>query len=185
MLAQLHSLAIRYASSMLVMLGLGAVLPAEAAFANHAPLTHTAYRGVQWARTAHAFRPVEAARILRGAPMPVRRDSGVVHTRSWLPQRRAGARKAVPITRGQELGLRFRPDERESPYAVPAPYAGDAPGDAAARDLQSQFRPIEKKHRRTYEEMQAENVQPVPMPAPILPYPSLPPPPAFVPFWPN
>ena len=42
--------------------------------------------------------------------MAAKRDSG----NDLFAAARSGARKAVPITRGQDLGLRFRPDERES-----------------------------------------------------------------------
>jgi hypothetical protein len=91
---------------------------------------------------------------------------------------RAGARKAVPITRGQELGLRFRPDERASPYD-----RSGAPGDelAPAQDfseLHSQFRPARKRRKQSYEELQAEQLGPQPVPGPVMPYPTLPMPPA-------
>jgi hypothetical protein len=104
-------------------------------------------------------------------------------------QERAGARKAVPVTRGQDLGLRFRPDERASPYGqveIPGVQGGAA---ASAPDLQSQFRPTEPRRKRTYEELQAESAaeqQPPPIgPAPR--FPGLPPPlpsyPPLVPPW--
>jgi hypothetical protein len=94
---------------------------------------------------------------------------------------RTGSRKAVPITRGQELGLRFRPDERD-------PYAG-APAFPAEPNRQPtfgaddpQFRPVQKRRKPTYEELQAEQaasqspVQPPPQYGPGLP-PTLPLPP--------
>ena len=58
---------------------------------------------------------------------------------------RAGARKAVPITRGQELGLRFRPDERASPYGQSVmPHDGGA-ADRYSEQLHSQFRPAPRR----------------------------------------
>lgn len=97
---------------------------------------------------------------------------------------RAGARKAVPVTRGQELGLRFRPDEGESPYGqVISPQSGPS-RESYSTDLQSQFRPTEKRRKRTYEETQPEELQPPPMMAPLMPYPMLPPPlPGYGPGW--
>ena len=91
--------------------------------------------------------------------------------------RRAGARKAVPITRGQELGLRFRPDDRASPYAQPGAASPQpaSPYGAAQQDLQSQFRPLAPRRKPTYEELQAETAPARPqMPAPLMPYPALP-----------
>jgi len=93
---------------------------------------------------------------------------------------RAGARKAVPITRGQELGLRFRPDERESPYGRgSAAPQGNAGSGGYAPELHSQFRPLRPQRRPTYEELQAGSgsAQSVPMqalPYPMMPAPSLP-----------
>lgn len=89
---------------------------------------------------------------------------------------RAGARKAVPITRGQDLGLRFRPDERESPYgqAVAPPSAGGS--DAFSSELHSQFRPTRPKRKPTYEELQAGDASP-PQMVPAMPYPMMPTPP--------
>jgi hypothetical protein len=96
---------------------------------------------------------------------------------------RAGSRKAVPVTRGQELGLRFRPDENASPYAQPgfAPSDTGRPGSDA---LQSQFRPIPKRRKPTYEELQSE-MAPPPQPgvAPMMPYPlGVPPLPGYGPY---
>lgn len=91
---------------------------------------------------------------------------------------RAGARKAVPITRGQELGLRFRPDERASPYdrsGLPADGVKSAEDFA---DLHSQFRPARSRRKPTYEELQADNLREQSMPGPAMPYPTMPIPPA-------
>jgi hypothetical protein len=112
--------------------------------------------------------------LARMAPSPV------------SPDVRAGARKAVPVTRGQELGLRFRPDESDSSYGevlVPPATGGTETSSPA---LQSQFRPVQKRRKPTYEELQAETMPPEPpLPAPILPYPTIaPPPPGFGPGWP-
>ena len=94
-------------------------------------------------------------------------------------QQRAGARKAVPVTRGQELGLRFRPDERESPYGAPmVPPTG---AESFAPELQSQFRPAPKRRKPSYEELQAEDRTPQPPLNPIMPPPMIVPPPMPVP----
>ena len=87
---------------------------------------------------------------------------------------RSGIRKAVPVTRGQELGLRFRPDDRASPYTQPDAWSGTAsspPGSAAA--LQSQFRPLPARRKPTYEEMQERFGEPASPQVPRLPYPPL------------
>ena len=100
---------------------------------------------------------------------------------------RSGARKAVPITRGQDLGLRFRPDERDSNdgYVV-APQGGVA-NHPFQSDEHTQFRPAPAKRRRTYEELQAESATPQPLTPPPLPYPMMPAPPmpAYQPYFPH
>ena len=91
---------------------------------------------------------------------------------------RAGARKAVPITRGQELGLRFRPDERASPYDQShLPADGVTPSEGFA-ELHSQFRPARPKRKPTYEELQADDLREQIGPGPAMPYPGMPMPPA-------
>ena len=123
------------------------------------------------------------APALRGRVSP-----DVHYLRSPWPQRagqaplianpRAGMRKAEPATRGQELGLRFRPDERESPYygqSAPPP-AGEG-GYAPSSESQAQFRPTPRRRKQTYEEMQSEASPVGPPVAPLLPYPSMSPPP--------
>jgi hypothetical protein len=93
-------------------------------------------------------------------------------------QERAGARKAVPVTRGQDLGLRFRPDERASPYGQAGVPDGQRGPIAAEPDLQSQFRPTQPRRKRTYEELQAEQAPDrLPPVGPMMPYPALPAPP--------
>ena len=87
---------------------------------------------------------------------------------------RAGARKAVPITRGQELGLRFRPDERASPYNQADVPRVDTGSGAYSDQLQSQFRPTSRKRKPTYEELQAERAAVPPPIGPAAPYPMLP-----------
>ena len=96
----------------------------------------------------------------------------------------------MPITRGQDLGLRFRPDERETPYAqTPAPYdAGAATGYPS--ELHSQFRPLKQRRKPTYEELQAEQQPPQPVARPAMPYPVMPVPPiptlpGYGPYWPR
>lgn len=90
------------------------------------------------------------------------------------PTARAGWRKASPITRGQDLGLRFRPDERAPAYGeVIAPGGGQA----EPRE-QANFRPLAPRRKPTYEELQAREQTPEPWrpPMPPAPYPVLPPP---------
>jgi hypothetical protein len=98
----------------------------------------------------------------------------------FLRSDRAGARKAVPITRGQDLGLRFRPDERDplsSPNYPQAP-TGEGYRDNFELPAGTQFRPTSKKRKRTYEEIQAESrVDDRDLPG--LSYPGLPMPPVF------
>jgi hypothetical protein len=86
---------------------------------------------------------------------------------------RAGSRKAVPVTRGQELGLRFRPDDNASPYSQPG-FAPTDTGQPGSDALQSQFRPIPKRRKPTYEELQSDMTPAPPQGlAPIMPYPML------------
>jgi len=90
--------------------------------------------------------------------------------------KRAGARKAVPITRGQDLGLRFRPDERDSPYGQSEMPPSGGGADAFPSELHSQFRPTRPKRKLTYEELQAGSTSP-PQVVPAMPYPMMPTPP--------
>ena len=97
---------------------------------------------------------------------------------------RAGARKAVPVTRGQELGFRFRPDERD-PIAGQT-YPGRAERGAGGRFTSpdnSQFRPLPKARRRTYEDIQAESRAAQPPLPPSTPFPTLPMPPVGPGYW--
>ena len=100
---------------------------------------------------------------------------------------RAGARKAVPVTRGQELGLRFRPDERESPYGQGVAPQGSVGTEGYASELHSQFRPRQPRRKPTYEELQAESASRTPMQGPAMPYPMMPAPPMppYLRGWPN
>jgi hypothetical protein len=101
---------------------------------------------------------------------------------------RASARKAVPVTRGQDLGLRFRPDERASPYSQPTgSQYGGSPGTFPA-DVHSQFRPMRPKRKPTYEEIEARSQAAQPAPRPPMGYPMMPVPPlpgygAYPPAW--
>jgi hypothetical protein len=110
------------------------------------------------------------------------RASGRTSSRAWLPDitsGRKGSRKALPITRGQELGMRFRPDDRD-----PVQGSARGPGNAGV-PAQAQpdvaFRPVPRRNRPTYEELEAERqggTPPPPMPGgvPMLPgSPVLPP----------
>lgn len=102
--------------------------------------------------------------------------------------KRAGGRKAVPLTRGQELGLRFRPDERDAAYGQPATPPTGSFSDSYQSELHSQFRPTQSRRKMTYEELQAETASPQPMVGPAMPHPLMPPPlPGYGGgrFWPN
>lgn len=101
---------------------------------------------------------------------------------------RSGARKAVPITRGQDLGLRFRPDERESANGYVMTPQGGITNNPFQSDEQTQFRPTPAKRKRTYEEMQAEteapqSLMPPPLPYPMMPAPPMPPYQQYFPHW--
>lgn len=97
-------------------------------------------------------------------------------------------RKAVAISRGQDLGSKFRPDERlgSGGYEVLMPSTGEVV--SPEPDLQSRFRPIEKRRKR-YEETEAgrESQRQLQLPPPLMPYPALPMPasPYNPGFWPN
>ena len=143
------------------------------------------------------FRPLGRADELNTAPRraaPSQLRSQRAAGANWgarLPDitaPRTGTRKAVPVTRGQELGLRFRPDERDplqgrvAPSA-PAPGALGDPADSPA------FRPLKRRARPTYEALEnerraAESMSAPPMAYPgLLPPPSLPPPRGVPPVW--
>ena len=90
---------------------------------------------------------------------------------------RVGARKAMPIKRGQELGLQFRPDRREP---MQGNYLEPQPNQPFSNDSQSQFRPLASRRKPTYEELESQR-QAVGQPAPAAPFgyaPLQPPPPA-------
>jgi len=118
------------------------------------------------------FRPL--SRADDKAAFPVRRpqassprSSGRTAMQLRLPDitdGRKGSRKAMPITRGQELGLRFRPDKRD-PVQGPA---GALPGTGARSQVgaDTAFRPVTPGVRPSYEELQAQRqggVMPPPM----------------------
>ena len=126
------------------------------------------FRGVT--RSGDAVTPRARAQATPGAASRRAMDAMIFDPR-------AGARKAVPITRGQELGLRFRPDENASPYAQPGQASGrpTQPFGPVEAELQSQFRPVTPRRKPTYEELQAESAPVRPrMHAPAMPYPALP-----------
>lgn len=144
-------------------------------------------------QAAQAGTPGLFAQVDR-APRPAASHGGLRRSSppSWRPRtsasplhgaERAGSRKAVPVTRGQELGLRFRPDDNASPYAQPG-FAPTDPARPGLDALQSQFRPIPKRRKPTYEELQSE-MAPAPQPgvAPMMPYPlGAPPLPGYGPY---
>jgi len=140
----------------------------------------------QWGPRATLGQPV-FRQVRPDTPVPratsyarARYDAGrpARHAGAGREQARAGARKAVPVTRGQELGLRFRPDDRDPAYgpSLSTPHSPDAHGEETGA-LHSQFRPVERRRRPTYEELQQEQAT-VPSPvAPVMPYPMMTPPP--------
>lgn len=136
------------------------------------PLTQTEHRDVESAQQ----------RALRSSSEPHRRSAGV-----WAPssrsggaglirEERTGARMAVPIVRGGELGLKFRPDERADSQGQPTSSHAQNPG-ILDSDLHSNFRPIRPSRKPTYEELYVapQSLQPVPAaPYPMMPVPPMP-----------
>lgn len=113
-----------------------------------------------------------------------KRDSG----NDLFAATRSGARKAVPITRGQDLGLRFRPDERESADGYVVTPQGGITNNPFQSGEQTQFRPAPTRRKRTYEELQAEteapqSLAPPPLPYPMMPAPPMPPYQQYFPHW--
>ena len=113
-----------------------------------------------------------------------KRDSG----NDLFAAARSGARKAVPITRGQDLGLRFRPDERESADGYVVTPQGGITNNPFQSGDQTQFRPAPARRKRTYEELQAEteapqSLAPPPLPYPMMPAPPMPPYQQYFPHW--
>lgn len=106
----------------------------------------------------------------------VPRAANAVERRARLPDitdGRSGARKAVPVQRGQELGLRFRPDDRETLYGE-YPQAGIVGG--TTEGSQQPFRPIAPRRKPTYEELEAQRQGEAAAPPPSPGYPILQPP---------
>ena len=144
----------------------------------------------QWATTAGPsvradFRP--PARADDKGPVQSRRPgsgatpSASADRRAWLPEitgGRSGARKAVPVQRGQELGLRFRPEDHDTLYGQ---YPPAGVGGGTTDEAQRQFRPIAPRRKPTYEELEAQRradaLEPPPasMGYPILQPPMMPP----------
>lgn len=113
-----------------------------------------------------------------------KRDSG----NDQFAATRSGARKAVPITRGQDLGLRFRPDERESADGYVVTPQGGITNSPFQSGEHTQFRPAPTRRKRTYEELQAEteaaqSLAPPPLPYPMMPAPPMPPYQQYFPRW--
>jgi hypothetical protein len=121
-----------------------------------------------WSWAGRADSDAQSQHLVELAPAQSRAAAG-----SPGPALRAGWRKASPITRGQDLGLRFRPDERAPAYGeVIAPGGGRG----EPRE-QADFRPVEPRRKPTYEELQAREQATEPaLRMPSVPYPALPPP---------
>ncbi len=150
--------------------------PMGFAAAHYQHMSAGSYRGLKSAPSMR-WRP-HATERSRPAPS-VKRENRQDHpsafrgTYSQLPDR-AGARKAVPITRAQGQGQRFRPDDRYDlggERIEPRSNPGD---DAAAARLQSQFRPPRSNDRPSYEELQRATDLQAPYGAPPPPYPMMP-----------
>ena len=199
MFARLFSWGLVLGLSALTSLGVSPLSAAQAAYPGWsvyaAPQKYPQFR--PWSRatsrsmTAHR-QPQVRAFAPRAAKQSTNRRSSVAPAgrRGQQPVfsgGRTGARKAVPITRGQELGLRFRPDERASPYGQPVAPQGDVGSDRYDAELHSQFRPTQPRRKRTYEELQAAEIPNPPVPGHATPYPMVPAPPlpTYPRAWPN
>lgn len=189
MVARLLYLAVMLGACSLVSPGLAVLSVAQAAPASgtvsSVPLKRPMFR--PWSYTSDQPATPPRASAALSAPRNTTTRPGMRRGQSSLIfDSRAGARKAVPITRGQELGLRFRPDERASPY----PYAGSGlpqTGTLGPDSEQGPFRPTQRRRKPTYEELQAEAAADGAPPMPAMPYPALPAPPlppAFGRPWP-
>jgi len=177
LVVRMLSLGLVLALSALAFLGLSPLSLAEGAqpgwSAYSTPVKRPVFRPADraWSRSS-AVRP-------RSQMNPAPRQSAAprdTRGQSVFSANRAGGRKAVPVTRGQDLGLRFRPDERDSPYGQSGAPSDDSRSGNYQSELQSQFRPIPSRRKPTYEELQAGGVSPQPSVAPVMPYPALPPP---------
>ncbi len=154
------------------------LLPSVDAFAASAiSLTTIATPRAEFQPTARADDRLSEGVTRRQRPV-IPASNGLRGTRlPDLTGTRTGARKAVPITRGQELGFKFRPDEREAPYGFSGGYAGDGATATQQGDPDTQFRPMPRRRKPTYEELQAEQAAPQYPATPAMPYPALPTPP--------
>ena len=102
-------------------------------------------------------------------PLPPARARTMTNASGRLPDitgGRVGARKALPITRGQELGLRFRPDKHEP---VQGGYPEPISGQSLSNETQTQFRPLASRRKPTYEELESQR-QAIGRPAPATPF---------------
>lgn len=110
----------------------------------------------------------EGARRPYTASPAIRMHSPVFTGGRWT------ARKAVPVTRGQDLGVRFRPEGRPPAYGQRDAQYGDGNADPHQLKLQSQFRPTRAGRKATYEEMQYARSSPQRTYSPGMPYPLVP-----------
>jgi hypothetical protein len=111
------------------------------------------------------FRPLSrsedrSASVWRGTQQRAARSVRQSERMPDITRNRAGSRKAVPITRGQGAGVRFRPDER-APVTEPVgssslPQGLNDPG----------FRPIAPRVRMTYEALEAQRWESASPPSP-------------------
>ena len=176
MVARMLSLGIALGFSTLASLGLSPLSAAQAAYPSWSvyagqvkrPQFRPWYRGEPQS-LAGRWRPQMAAPAERRRAQPASRDRTL--RQPLFAGGRTWARKAVPVTRGQDLGVRFRPDERVSPYQQTGQPQGGEPLSAEQSQLHSQFRPTRNKRKKTYEELQANNAHRAPAMAPAMPYP--------------
>lgn len=185
MFARLFSLGVVLGLSGLVALGLFPLSAAQAAYPGWSVYAaqHKSLQFRPWARADTGPAGIQRQTRIRAAtPRPASRtparssafSNGRQRQQPLFSDRRAGARKAVPVTRGQELGLRFRPDDRQSPYGQSPEPQGEGATNTISDELQSQFRPGARKRKPTYEELQAESAPWQPQMVPAMPYPMLP-----------
>lgn len=165
------SLGVALGLSTLASLALSPLSAAQAAYTGWSPYAAPSKRPqfrpmrrvVNRATPVARWRPHGQASSARQVfvPAATRRAAAVINNDRRMATPRAFAaerttpRKAPPVNRGQELGLRFRPDHRRSRFDQSGG-PDDAAPDAYQRGLHAQFRPATTRPKRTYEQLQAQ-----------------------------
>lgn len=191
MVSRVISLGVALGLSTLASLALSPLSAAQAAYtgwsAYASPSKRPQFR--PWRRSAE--RTVPATRW-RPHAAPARRtfvNTAPRQTQATVPRATSGARftrehatvrKATPVNRAQDLGLRFRPDPRRSPFDQSSAYTGESQ-DAARRRLHSQFRPAATQRKSTYEQLQAQ--RPRMAGTPMVHYRPMSPPRGYPGYW--